>query len=53
MFGWGIIFLVVALLAAALGFGVLAGVAATAAKIVFVVGLILWLVSLLKNRGLF
>lgn len=52
MFGWGIIFLIVALLAAALGFGVLAGVAATAAKIIFIVGLVLWIVSLIKGRNL-
>ncbi len=38
MFRWGIIFLVIALIAAALGFGGLAGTAAGAAKIVFVVG---------------
>ena len=36
MFRWGIIFLVIALIAAALGFGGLAGTAAGAAKIVFV-----------------
>lgn len=46
MFRWGIIFLVIALIAAALGFGSLAGTAAWAAKIVFVVGIILFLVSL-------
>ncbi len=34
MFRWGIIFLVIALIAAALGFGGLAGTAAGAAKIV-------------------
>jgi uncharacterized membrane protein YtjA (UPF0391 family) len=45
MFRWGIIFLVIALIAAALGFGSLAGTAAWAAKIVFVVGIILFLVS--------
>ncbi len=43
MFRWGIIFLVIALIAAALGFGGLAGTAAGAAKIVFVVGIILFL----------
>ena len=46
MFRWGIIFLVIALIAAALGFGGLAG----AAKIVFVVGIILFLVSLFTGR---
>ncbi len=42
MFRWGIIFLVIALIAAALGFGGLAGTAAGAAKIVFVVGIVLF-----------
>ena len=51
MFRWGIIFLVIALIAAALGFGGLAGTAAGAAKIVFVVGIILFLVSLFTGRG--
>ena len=44
MFRWGIIFLVIALIAAALGFGGLAGTAAGAAKIVCVVGIFLFLV---------
>ena len=46
MFRWGIIFLIIALIAAALGFGGLAGTAAWAAKIVFVVGFNIFLVSL-------
>ena len=50
LFRWGIIFLVIALIAAALGFGGLAGTAAWAAKIVFVVGIILFLVSLFTGR---
>jgi len=50
MFRWGIIFLVIALIAAALGFGGLAGTAAWSAKIVFVVGIILFLVSLFTGR---
>ncbi len=50
MFRWGIIFLVIALIAAALGFGGLVGTAAGAAKIVFVVGIILFLVSLFMGR---
>lgn len=51
MLGYGIIFLIVALVAAALGFGALAGVAAWAAKIVFVVAIILFIVSLFQCRG--
>lgn len=50
MFRWGIIFLVIALIAAALGFGGLAGTAAWASKIVFVVGIILFLISLFTGR---
>ncbi|QOI66635.1 hypothetical protein [Erwinia phage FBB1] len=50
MFHYGIIFLLVALVAAALGFGALAGTAAMAAKIVFVVGIIVFIVSLF-TRG--
>ncbi len=50
MFRWGIIFLVIAIIAAALGFGGLAGTAAWAAKIVFVVGIILFLISLFSGR---
>ena len=50
MFRWGIIFLVIALIAAALGFGGLAGTAAGAAKIVFVVGIIPSMVSLFMGQ---
>ncbi|QDH49068.1 hypothetical protein PHYNN_138 [Pantoea phage Phynn] len=49
MFNYGIIFLLIALVAAALGFGFLAGVAATAAKIVFIVGIILFIASLFRG----
>lgn len=51
MLGWGLIFLIIALIAAALGFGALAGTAAFAAKIIFVVALIVWIVSLITGRG--
>lgn len=52
MLGWGIAFLVIALLAAALGFGgLLVGTALFAAKVIFVVALILWIVSLFAGRG--
>ena len=49
MFGWGIIFLLVAIVAAALGFGRLSGTAAWAAKVVFVVGLIVFIISLVMG----
>lgn len=52
MLGWGLIFLVIALLAAALGFGgVLVGTALWAAKIVFIVAIIVWIISLFAGRG--
>ncbi|QDX31450.1 DUF1328 family protein [Dickeya poaceiphila] len=50
MFRWGIFFLIIAVLAAAFGFGALAGTAAAVAKIVFVVGIILFLLSLFMGR---
>lgn len=50
MLHYGIIFLVVALVAAALGFGALAGTAAMAAKLVFIVGIIVFVVSLFTGR---
>ena len=45
MFGWAITFLVIALIAAVLGFGGIAGTAIAAAKIVFVVALLAFLIS--------
>lgn len=53
MLGWALTFLVIALIAAALGFGSVAGAAASIAKIIFFVFLVLLLVSLVMhfNRG--
>ena len=45
MFGWAITFLVIALIAGLLGFGIVAGTAFAAAKIVFVVALLAFLIS--------
>ena len=45
MIGWAITFLVVALVAALLGFGGIAGTAVEAAKIVFFVAIALFLIS--------
>jgi uncharacterized membrane protein YtjA (UPF0391 family) len=45
MLGWAVTFLVIALIAAVLGFGGIAGFAVELAKIVFVVALILFVVS--------
>jgi len=51
MLKWTIIFLVVALLAGALGFGALAGTAAAIAKVLFVIFLVLFLVSLIQRNA--
>ena len=51
MLAWAITFLIIALIAAALGFGTLAGTAATFAKILFFVFLVLFIVSLIFGRG--
>jgi uncharacterized membrane protein YtjA (UPF0391 family) len=45
MIGWAVTFLIVALIAAVLGFGGIAGVAIEAAKLVFFVAIILFLIS--------
>jgi uncharacterized membrane protein YtjA (UPF0391 family) len=45
MFGWAITFLIVALIAAVLGFGGIAGFAVEAAKLIFVVAIILFAIS--------
>jgi uncharacterized membrane protein YtjA (UPF0391 family) len=47
MFGWAITFLIVALIAAVLGFGGIAGVAIELAKIVFFVAIVLFVISAL------
>jgi uncharacterized membrane protein YtjA (UPF0391 family) len=46
MFGWAILFLIVALIAAAFGFGGIAGTAIEIAKIIFFVAIVLFLISL-------
>ncbi len=51
MLGWALTFLIVALIAAVLGFGGIAGFAVEIAKIIFFVAIILFLVSALV--GLF
>ena len=45
MLKWAVVFLIIAIVAAILGFGVLSGVAATIAEILFIVFLILLIVS--------
>ncbi len=50
MLNWAVTFLIVALIAGILGFGVVAGTAAAIAKICFVIFLILFLVSIIQGR---
>jgi uncharacterized membrane protein YtjA (UPF0391 family) len=50
MFGWAMFFAIVALVAAILGFGTLAGVAATIFKWVFVAFVVLFVISLFTGR---
>ncbi len=50
MLSWAVTFLVIALIAAVLGFGVIAGTAASIAKILFLLFLILFVVSLVLGR---
>ncbi len=45
MFGWALFFLVVALIAALLGFGGIAGTAVGIAKLIFFVALVLFAIS--------
>jgi uncharacterized membrane protein YtjA (UPF0391 family) len=51
MLSYAITFLVIALIAAVLGFGVLAGTAMTIAKILFFVFIVLFVISFLMGRG--
>jgi uncharacterized membrane protein YtjA (UPF0391 family) len=51
MLSYTITFLIIALIAGALGFGVVAGTAATIAKICFVVFLVLFVASLFRGRS--
>lgn len=50
MLGYALLFLVIALIAAALGFGGIAGVAGTIAKVLFFVFLVLFIVALVTGR---
>jgi uncharacterized membrane protein YtjA (UPF0391 family) len=51
MLSWALTFLVIALIAAVLGFGVVAGTAASIAQVLFFVFLVLFVVSLIFGRG--
>ena len=50
MLRWSITFLIIALVAAVLGFGALAGTAAYFAKILFIIALVVFLISLIAGR---
>ena len=50
MLSWAITFLVIALIAAVLGFGGLAGTAIGIAKIIFFVFIVLFIISFLMGR---
>ena len=49
MLGWAVTFLIVALVAALLGFGGIAGVAVEAAKIIFFVAIVLFAISVVAG----
>jgi uncharacterized membrane protein YtjA (UPF0391 family) len=50
MLQYTIVFLIISLFAAILGFGVIAGTAATIAKVLFVIFLVFFVVSLIGGR---
>jgi uncharacterized membrane protein YtjA (UPF0391 family) len=50
MLSWALTFLIVALVAGVLGFGVIAGTAASIAKILFFVFLVLFIIGLVLGR---
>jgi uncharacterized membrane protein YtjA (UPF0391 family) len=50
MLTYAVIFLLVAIIAGVLGFGVIAGTAAAIAKVLFVVFLVLFIFSLARGR---
>jgi uncharacterized membrane protein YtjA (UPF0391 family) len=49
LLGWAVTFLIIALIAALLGFGMIAGVAIEAAKIVFFVAIVLFAISVIAG----
>jgi len=50
MLSWALTFLVIALIAGVLGFGVIAGTAASVAKVLFFVFLVLFVIGLFMGR---
>ena len=51
MLSWAVTFLVIAIIAAVLGFGVVAGTAAYIAKVLFFLFLIVFVISLIMGLG--
>jgi uncharacterized membrane protein YtjA (UPF0391 family) len=51
MLNYAFTFLVIALLAGILGFGIIAGTAASIAKVLFILFLVLFFVSLLRGKS--
>lgn len=51
MLGYAITFLLIAIIAGILGFGVVAGTAAVIAKVCFIVFLVLFIASLFRGRS--
>ncbi|HMD61065.1 MAG TPA: DUF1328 domain-containing protein [Opitutaceae bacterium] len=51
MLSYAVTFLIIAIVAGVLGFGVIAGTAAMIARVLFVVFLVLFLASLLRGRN--
>ncbi len=49
MLGWALVFLVIALVAAAFGFDGIAGTAVSIAKLIFIVALILFALSIIAS----
>lgn len=50
MLYYTIVFLIVAIIAGSLGFGVISGTAATIAKVLFIIFLVLFILSLVRGR---
>ncbi|MDZ4848429.1 MAG: DUF1328 domain-containing protein [Pirellulaceae bacterium] len=50
MLSWALTFLIIALIAGVLGFGVVAGTAASIAKVLFFVFLVLFVIGLFMGR---
>ena len=50
MLGWALAFLILAVIAGVMGFGVIAGTASSIAKVLFFVFLVLFVVGLISGR---